>query len=72
MKWFQWKTWNDQLALVVVILIFVLWGIYPWIKNYYGYGFPESVIGATVSIMTMIVQFYFRRKEPNGEGGGTK
>jgi putative effector of murein hydrolase LrgA (UPF0299 family) len=52
-----------------VVFIFVLWILHPIISQYYGVGLPESVLGATVVIITLIAQFYFRRKEPNENGG---
>ena len=65
-----WKNFNDQIGLILIVMIFILWGIEPWVRNYYGHGFSESVMGATVVIATLVSQFYFRRKEPNGNGGG--
>lgn len=64
-----WKNFNDQIGLIFVIFIFVLWVLHPIISQYYGVGLPESVLGATVVIITLIAQFYFRRKEPNENGG---
>jgi hypothetical protein len=64
-----WKKFNDQIALLLIILVFLLWGLEPFVKNYYGYGFSESVMGATVVIATLVSQYYFRRKEPNENGG---
>jgi len=72
MDWLKWKVWNDQIGLIFVILIFGLWICEPIISQYYGKGLPESVLGATVVIITLIAQYYFRRKEPgeNGKNGG--
>lgn len=67
-----WKKFNDQIALILIVFIVGLWIVDPMIKGYWGSGLPESVIGATVVIITLIAQFYFRRKEPDEGNGGTK
>lgn len=63
------KTFNDTLAIVVIFLFVLLWigdailrSVYP---NFVGFG--EGIMGATISLVTLIVQYYFRRKEPQDE-----
>ena len=54
------KTFNDLFALVLTALIGGLWAAH-------GAGLialPEIILGATLSIQTLIVQFYFRRAPP--------
>jgi len=70
-----WKRFNDQIGLIFVFLIVGLWVTEPMIKSYWGVGLPESVTGATVVIITLIAQYYFRRKDPengNNQNGGQK
>jgi hypothetical protein len=54
------KTFNDLLALIVMILIIILWALQ-------GLGIitlPGEIIGATIAIFTLIGQFYFRKSKP--------
>jgi hypothetical protein len=44
----------------------------PFLRFYFKFGLPESVLGATVVIVTLVAQFYFRRREPDKENGGVK
>jgi len=55
-----WKNWNDQLSLIVLFIIAALWvlGGIGIVK------LPSEVTGATIVVLTLITQFYFRRKEP--------
>ena len=59
MKWIGWKTFNDRLALFLLVVIPVMWLLA-------GYGLvtlaPE-VTGALIVTWTLVIQFYFRRKE---------
>jgi len=58
------KTFNDILALVIGA------GVFPAMWILYGTGcivLPDIILGATISLETLIVQFYFRRK-PLEEG----
>ncbi len=64
-----WSRFNDQLALLLALLIVGIWIVDPIIAQYYGIPISRDVIGATVVIFTLIAQFYFRRREPNGENG---
>lgn len=50
-----WKTFNDRLALVSLVLIVALWIGQRWIQ------LPEGVIGATILQFGLILQFYFRK-----------
>jgi putative effector of murein hydrolase LrgA (UPF0299 family) len=61
-----WKTWNDRLSLVLILLIVALWVGSCWLPQ----PLPESVIGATIVVFTLVAQFYFRKKEdePNNSG----
>lgn len=51
------ETWNDVLAMVFGLVIFALWGC-----NGKGMiALPDIVLGATITIQTLIVQYYFRK-----------
>ena len=56
----RWRNWNDQLSLLVMGAILVMWGISGagWIT------LPAEVTGALIVVFTLIAQFYFRRSEP--------
>ena len=58
-RWFGWKTFNDRLALLVLVLIPCLWVVNHWLIM------PGEVIGATIMAWGLVLQFYFRRREPN-------
>lgn len=54
------KTFNDLLALIVMILIIILWALQGLnLLNLAG-----EIIGATIAIFTLIGQFYFRKSKP--------
>jgi len=55
-KIFGWETFNDRLALTLILIIPVLW-IFSVKLN-----LPETVIGATIATWTLIVQYYFRKR----------
>ena len=57
-----WQNWNDMLSLVLIVLIVALWVG----SCYLPAPLPESVIGATIVVFTLVAQFYFRkaREEP--------
>lgn len=58
-EWIKPKTWNDVLALAFGLTIFAMWILS-------GCGvlcLPDIIIGATISIMTLIVQYYFRKAQ---------
>ena len=51
---------NDTLALIVISVIVLLWGLH-------GYGLlklPGEVIGATIMGFTLVIQFYYRKSAP--------
>ena len=50
-----WKTFNDRLALVALLIIVALWASQRWLQ------LPEGVIGATILQFGLIMQFYFRK-----------
>lgn len=56
------KTYNDILALVLVVLIVGLW-IIQGLKIIDQ--MPE-VSGATIATFTLVVQYYFRKAPPGG------
>lgn len=54
------KTWNDVLAASfggTILAVWILSGLGLMVLQ-------DIVFGATISIMTLIVQYYFRRKPP--------
>ncbi len=56
-----WKQFNDQLGLLVMVLIMVLWAAI-------GTGrivIPGEVTGATIAVFTMVAQYYFRKAPPD-------
>ena len=53
-----WKTFTDRMALILIILIPAMWVAQKWLN------LPETVLGATIMGWTLILQFYFRKKEP--------
>ena len=50
-----WKTFNDRLALVTVLVIVMLWLAHRWIN------LPSEVIGATILQFGLIMQHYYRK-----------
>lgn len=64
----KWKTWNDQLSLVLMLAIIGL-----WVAVGFGLTLPGEVIGATISAFTLVAFFYFRKAPPssNGTNGGS-
>jgi hypothetical protein len=50
------KTFNDRLALIVILLILCLWIGNHWLQ------LPGEIIGVTIAAWTLVLQFYFRRK----------
>ena len=54
-----WKTFNDRLALFLMVVIPALWLLT-------GMGIaqlPEAVVGATILQWGLVIQYYFRKKE---------
>lgn len=57
------RTFNDCLALVSVILIVALVAL----NGLLGLGVPEYILGAFGAAFTLIVQYYFRKSPPQGQ-----
>lgn len=55
------KTFNDFLALIIVLAIVALWILDPVLRANVGFGLPDQVVGATILLLTLVVQFYYRR-----------
>lgn len=53
-----WKTFNDRLALLLMVLIPAIWLLARWMP------LPGEVTGATIVVFTLVAQFYFRRSDP--------
>jgi len=68
-----WKKFNDQVALFVLCLFILVW-ISDVVMRGLGFaGFAEGVMGATISLVTLIVQYYFRQRPPEEPpNGGAK
>ena len=62
-----WKKFNDQLAVLFIILIVLVWIADMLSRVYLKVGIGEAIIGATIVIFTLIAQHYFRRREPEKE-----
>lgn len=54
---FKPKTWNDVLALVFGLSILTLWSLSGCNVLY----LPDIITGATISVFTLITQYYFRK-----------
>jgi len=54
------KKWNDSLSALIALPLI---GILTWQGNQ----LPEMVTGAFIALVTLIVQFYFRKAGPEGE-----
>jgi hypothetical protein len=57
-----WKTFNDRLALLLLVVIPVIWIVQGLGKLTLS---PE-VTGALIVTWTLIIQYYFRKSPPNG------
>ena len=55
-----WKTFNDRLAIVLLVMILVLWILQPLCK----FALPDAVNGALIVAFTLILQYYFRKSPP--------
>jgi hypothetical protein len=51
-----WKTFNDRLAVFLILLLPGLWIINRWIT------LPAEVNGALIATWTLVIQYYFRKK----------
>lgn len=56
------KNFNDVLALLLAVIVFPAIWILTSLKVF---AVPDIVIGATITIETLIAQYYFRRAPPN-------
>jgi hypothetical protein len=54
-----WKTWNDRLSIILLLLIVGLWLGNAWLPK----ALNDSIIGATIVVFTLVAQYYFRKKE---------
>lgn len=52
-----WKTFNDRLAIILLVMILVLWVLQPLCK----FALPDAVNGALIVAFTLILQYYFRK-----------
>ena len=59
---FKPKTFNDTLALFLLLGIPGIWAGNHWID------FTGEVIGATIAGWTLVIQYYFRRRPENDNG----
>lgn len=58
------RTWNDWLALLVMLAIPGL-----WIGQGLGLlALPGEVLGATIAGWTLVLQYYFRKAPPSNGG----
>lgn len=62
---FGWKTFNDRLALLVLVIIPVLWLIEGWGKI----KLAGEVNGALIMAWALVLQYYFRRAPSNSTPG---
>lgn len=58
-----WKTFRDRIAFFLIFLIPGLWAADKWLEM------PEQAQGALVFAWALILQFYFRKRASNEEGG---
>lgn len=63
-----WKNHRDQLSVALLGAIFVMFIVDLVGRVYWGVGLPGEVVGAMISAMMLIVQFYWRKAGP-GNGG---
>ena len=61
-----WRKFADRLALILIVMIPGLWASNRWLQM------PGEIIGATIMAWGLVVQFYFRKKEPTDTNGGNK
>ena len=54
------QNWNDTLSLFLVVGIPILWLVAK--------ALPESAMGASIVVWTLVAQYYFRRA-PSTNGG---
>lgn len=54
-----WNIFTGRMALILIILIPAMWVARKWLA------LPETILGATIMGWTLILQFYFRKKDPS-------
>ena len=59
-----WKTFNDRLALLLLVLIPCLWILSAVYRP-----LPDAILGATILQWGLVIQYYFRRAPSNTNGG---
>ena len=59
-----WKTFNDRLAIFLILIIPTLWIL----QGFDFFTLAPEVVGALIATWTLVIQFYFRRQPPNGGG----
>ena len=57
-----WKRFNDQFAVVLILMFVLLWAGDIVLRVFDKPGLDTGVMGATIALFTLVVQFYFRRK----------
>ena len=55
---FGFKTFNDRLALALLLGLPGLWVANKWLP------IPPEALGATIAVWTLVAQFYFRQRAP--------
>lgn len=65
-----WKKFNDQVALVLLFLFVGVWVTDVILKNICTAktGFSGEVMSATIVLVTLVVQYYFRTQPPKDNG----
>lgn len=51
-KFLKWKTWNDQLSLLLIVGVPLLWVFATM---------PPEALTATIVMWVLTIQYYFRR-----------
>ena len=55
------KTFNDRLAIVLLLGIPGLWLVNRWLP------IPGEATGAAIAVWTLVANFYFRKSPPKDE-----
>lgn len=53
-----WKTFNDRMALFLMVAILAIFVTSNWLA------LSEAIVGGLLTTFALIAQYYFRRKEP--------
>ena len=56
----KWKTWNDQISLALIVGLPAMWAA----TAVFNVPLQEAVMGATIAMWSLVVQYYFRRSPP--------